>query len=85
MRLALASDGIVVDARRRLPGRGAWLCRDEACARKGYRQLGRALRLPGLPGRMEELLELLAGRRAALGAGVSPGSDAGQEPPSGSG
>jgi predicted RNA-binding protein YlxR (DUF448 family) len=48
-----AVQAVVVDQRRRLPGRGAWLHPDQACLDQAVRRkaIGRALRRPvaGLP------------------------------------
>ena len=45
-------DRIVVDADRRIPGRGAWIHDSAACWKKARakRAFGAALRRPGLPG-----------------------------------
>ncbi|KMS86023.1 YlxR family protein [Prauserella rugosa] len=49
VRLVVAHGELVVDERRRLPGRGAWLHRDPACLVKAERKRAfpRALRVPG--------------------------------------
>ncbi|MBI4729947.1 MAG: YlxR family protein [Acidobacteria bacterium] len=47
VRLARLADGsVVVDARGRLPGRGAYVCRDAACAARAPRRIPGALRTP---------------------------------------
>ncbi|MEZ0449669.1 YlxR family protein [Cellulomonas sp. ICMP 17802] len=46
-----AGDALVVDAGRRMPGRGAWLHPDPGCLEKAERRraFGRALRVAGQP------------------------------------
>ena len=55
---------LVVDVRRSMPGRGAWLHPDRACLELAQRRraFGRALRLAGLPdaGAVGEYLEACA-------------------------
>ena len=61
LRLAAQDGKAVADEAQRLPGRGAWLCRDAACARavtKG-RQVSRALKGRGSEPSAEQLLEWL--------------------------
>lgn len=49
VRLALDGDRVVVDQRKALPGRGAWLHPDPDCLAQALRRssIGRALRSPG--------------------------------------
>ena len=61
LRLAAQDGKAVPDEAHRLPGRGAWLCRDAACARavtKG-RQVSRALKGRGSEPSAEQLLQWL--------------------------
>lgn len=76
VRLVVVADGVVWDRRRRLPGRGAWVCPDATCAKRAARHLPRALRLPPTPVRIEDLHRLLAGESSVLG-GQPGGSLAG--------
>jgi predicted RNA-binding protein YlxR (DUF448 family) len=49
MRLVRGADGVVVlDPRGRMPGRGAWVCRDVECVERGVRRdrLAHAFRKP---------------------------------------
>ena len=61
LRLAAQDGKAVPDEAQRLPGRGAWLCRDAACARavtKG-RQVSRALKGRGSEPSAEQLSQWL--------------------------
>lgn len=68
VRLVVAPDGVVWDRRRTLPGRGAWVCPDQTCAKRAARQLPRALRLPPAAVRVEDLHRLVSGESTVLGA-----------------
>lgn len=70
VRLAVAPEGVVVDRRRRIPGRGAWVCQDPTCAKRAARHLARALRLPRQEVRVDDFTRLLAGEVPVLGARV---------------
>ncbi len=63
LRLAAAGGRVVLDAGRRLGGRGAWLHPDPACLERAVqrRALGRALRREGLAVDSGELGRLLTG------------------------
>ena len=52
LRVVVVQDELVVDAARRMPGRGAWLHPDPGCLEKAERRraFGRALRVAGQPG-----------------------------------
>ena len=52
LRVVVVHDELVVDAARRMPGRGAWLHPDPGCLEKAERRraFGRALRVAGQPG-----------------------------------
>jgi uncharacterized protein len=58
LRLVARDGKAVPDPRAALPGRGAWLCRIEACARAALKQRGisRALKGKGREPSLEELL-----------------------------
>jgi uncharacterized protein len=45
MRLVVRDGTIVVDARRRLPGRGAYVCPEPACVSRSLRPVGLTRRL----------------------------------------
>ena len=64
VRLGRTEGGIALDARRRLPGRGAWLHRDATCWRDARGGVARALRTAVTE-------RDLAAARAALGAAVA--------------
>jgi predicted RNA-binding protein YlxR (DUF448 family) len=74
VRLVRAADGTVtVDARGRMPGRGAWVCADAACVERGARRerlahvFRKACRVaPGLDG------AILAAARARGIAAAAP-------------
>jgi predicted RNA-binding protein YlxR (DUF448 family) len=60
-RLVVGPQGLVRDARQKLPGRGAYVCHDPACAVRAVKPLGKALKVPGLALRPETLAAVLAG------------------------
>ncbi|WP_414974500.1 YlxR family protein [Gordonia sp. (in: high G+C Gram-positive bacteria)] len=64
---------LIVDHRKNLPGRGAWLHPNEDCVSSAVRRkaFGPALRTPGLTVRPEDLAEITAGsaEMAPWGAG----------------
>lgn len=47
-RLAVGPAGLVWDEERALPGRGAYVCRNEGCALRATRHLAKALRMTHL-------------------------------------
>ncbi len=54
-RLVLAPGGVVCDELQALPGRGAYVCRQEACAQRAAGRLSKALRSPGIAVSGDEL------------------------------
>lgn len=76
VRLVVDRGVVAVDARRDRPGRGAWVCPDEACAeralRDGGRRLRRALRADGARVTLDS---------SALRAAVAPSGDHDLTPP----
>jgi predicted RNA-binding protein YlxR (DUF448 family) len=75
VRLVREADGLVVfDARRRRPGRGAWVCADAACVESGVRRerLAHAFRKPCrlAQGLEAAVLERVRARDAAAPAPV---------------
>ena len=75
MRLVRGADGVVVvDARGRLPGRGAWVCGDAGCVERGTRRdrLAHAFRKPcrAMPGLAAAVLAAARARDAATRAPV---------------
>jgi predicted RNA-binding protein YlxR (DUF448 family) len=75
VRLVRDADGVVVvDARGRMRGRGAWVCGDAACVMRGVRRerLAHAFRRPCrvTPGLEGAVLEAARARDAAAGAPV---------------
>lgn len=82
MRVVVATDAagapaMVVDAGRRMPGRGAWLHPDPGCLETAERRraLGRALRNAGLLD-VSDVRRYVEERRRENGAGQIPASEA---------
>lgn len=65
-RLALGPAGVVLDERQALPGRGAYVCRAEACTTRVARQLAKALRSPGLHVSAAVLWQVVNGERVPV-------------------
>jgi predicted RNA-binding protein YlxR (DUF448 family) len=75
VRLVREADGVVVvDARGRMRGRGAWVCGEAACVERGTRRdrLAHAFRKPSrvMPGLPTAVLEAARARDAATRAPV---------------
>jgi len=73
VRLVRAMDGtVVVDLRRRMVGRGAWICANESCVERGVRRdrLAHAFRKPcGVPPGLDAaILAAAAERRDSFAA-----------------
>ncbi len=66
VRLVAGPAGAEFDPRQARPGRGAYVCRSEACVTKAARQLAKALRSPGLEVAPGWLWSVVQGRAQAL-------------------
>jgi predicted RNA-binding protein YlxR (DUF448 family) len=62
VRLVAGPSGVEPDPRQARPGRGAYVCRSEACVTKAARQLAKALRSPGIEVAAGELWAAVRGR-----------------------
>lgn len=60
-RVAIGPDGLVLDERQALPGRGAYVCAAAGCGSKATRALSRALRVASLGVSPDLVARLLAG------------------------
>ena len=68
VRLAVAPEGVVVDRRRRVPGRGAWVCQEPVCVKQSARASGEGVAFALRLGPAEILHRLVSGEAPVLGA-----------------